>query len=760
MLTFEPLESRDLLAVITVTTNIDEFDGSIADGDVSLRDALDAANEQDTIDFDASLSGEEIRLTLGDLQITTSLTIDGSALDEPVTIRRRATLFTVDDGNTRTDSNVILRGLHVQGDLSISTKEDLEIVNATISGAQQCAIDAAGTDDDKVRVTIRNSDLVGNLCGLNAVDSVVYIDSSSVIRNGTGIRVFDSNLHLESSSVTQNLENGVDARDGSIVDITSSSISSNGKSGLDLAQSTLTATQSTISNNQGRGIDASLRHMSASIEVESSTISDNGGHGLYARSNGGDESRLGSTLVVTVSSSTISNNKGTGIHAQAFHANLHVRVSDSNITGNTTVGNGGGIHALSEGSYFSLAIENDVPVAGYLSITSSTISGNSATEDGGGVFHQTYCEKVPWRIRDIPLEIRSSVITGNSAGRDGGGVHGLGTPHPYYSSCERGNAAVHGSTVHNNNAGRNGGGILGAGELVNSTISSNSATGTGGGVHQAPRLQAVSSTITQNESSTVGGVSDAPGATFRNTILAGNVGMDLDDSENVTLESSLTDTDPMLTPLGNFGGPTPTHVLLPSSPAIDAGTLSEDEEPLEFDQRGEPFHRVVGTSIDIGAVEYRESNATIDFDGDGQVGCHDADALVQAIAVPNPSSIFDQNGDGLVNEFDLDLWLVRAGRERSSQQAFVRGDVNLDGVVDAIDLNQIGKHWQHSDVGWCGGDVNADSKVDELDLNLLAKNWLDGKQADVAEPAIHGDRSFPTGPNQRRFAFGLPRRQR
>jgi hypothetical protein len=69
---------------------------------------------------------------------------------------------------------------------------------------------------------------------------------------------------------------------------------------------------------------------------------------------------------------------------------------------------------------------------------------------------------------------------------------------------------------------------------------------------------------------------------------------------------------PLLGPLGDNGGPTSTHALLPTSPAIDWGDPSAvpgaGNVPL-FDQRGPGFARVAdgdnlgGARIDIGAFE-------------------------------------------------------------------------------------------------------------------------------------------------------------
>lgn len=57
-------------------------------------------------------------------------------------------------------------------------------------------------------------------------------------------------------------------------------------------------------------------------------------------------------------------------------------------------------------------------------------------------------------------------------------------------------------------------------------------------------------------------------------------------------------TDPMLGPLQDNGGPTFTHELLPGSPAIYAGDPSFAPPPF-FDQRD----RVSGSRVDIGSFE-------------------------------------------------------------------------------------------------------------------------------------------------------------
>jgi hypothetical protein len=67
-------------------------------------------------------------------------------------------------------------------------------------------------------------------------------------------------------------------------------------------------------------------------------------------------------------------------------------------------------------------------------------------------------------------------------------------------------------------------------------------------------------------------------------------------------------TNPLLGPLQDNGGPTFTHALLPGSPAIDAGDPNYTPPP-STDQRGYP--RLYNGRIDIGSVELQPTPITI-----------------------------------------------------------------------------------------------------------------------------------------------------
>src|SRR5262245_8593649 len=77
---FEALEDRCLLA-ITVNTLTDELDGSIVDGDVSLRDAITAAPAGETINF-AVAGTINLKRHLGELLIGRNLTVTGPGANQ------------------------------------------------------------------------------------------------------------------------------------------------------------------------------------------------------------------------------------------------------------------------------------------------------------------------------------------------------------------------------------------------------------------------------------------------------------------------------------------------------------------------------------------------------------------------------------------------------------------------------------------------------------------------------------------------------
>ena len=160
--------------------------------------------------------------------------------------------------------------------------------------------------------------------------------------------------------------------------------------------------------------------------------------------------------------------------------------------------------------------------------------------------------------------------------------------------------------------------------MLECTLAGNSDfSGNGGAIDndQGP-LQLLQCTIAGNSAS-----EPAAGRNYLNTlamtncIIAGNGGEDIFNFTSSTINAggtnivvsiteqagstfngggSIISPAPMLAPLGNYGGPTPTMPPLSGSPAIDGGSAAAlAGEGFSVDQRGYP--RVFGARVDIGA---------------------------------------------------------------------------------------------------------------------------------------------------------------
>jgi hypothetical protein len=177
------------------------------------------------------------------------------------------------------------------------------------------------------------------------------------------------------------------------------------------------------------------------------------------------------------------------------------------------------------------------------------------------------------------------------------------------------NCTLSGNSADNsaNHAESFGGGLVNGGTatLNNCTLSGNSTyndgqfgEARGGGLVNGGTATLNNCTVSRNGTYTsldgygyVGGLDNSGTATLTNTIVASNFGGDLDGSLTAASTHNLIGGDPLLAPLGDYGGAGQTMPLLPGSPAIDAGT-SGPGIPVT-DQRG--LGRV--GAADIGACE-------------------------------------------------------------------------------------------------------------------------------------------------------------
>ncbi len=313
------------------------------------------------------------------------------------------------------------------------------------------------------------------------------------------------------------------------------------------------------------------------LAVTDCTLSDNSATanndvGTPAAAGGG----IYNTGTLTISGSTFRHNSASASGAALplssaggiFNAGT-LTLNNSAVSDNSTsayVGSGGGI-------------EN----SGMLLVTNSTISDNTAVGLGGGGGGGI--------DNGSTVTILNSTLSGNSADDGAGGaINNAGTL-TITNSTLSGNKDV-GGPKHDTGQG---GGINNTGSLTvtDSTISANSAgqNGSGAGIYNAGKLTANMSIFANRDTANLDSAS-------RGTFLS--LGHNLfSDKPDVALSSTdLVNTDPLLGPLANNGGPTFTQALVPGSPAIDAGVAVAG---VTTDQRG--VHRPQGPAPDIGAFE-------------------------------------------------------------------------------------------------------------------------------------------------------------
>jgi len=312
----------------------------------------------------------------------------------------------------------------------------------------------------------------------------------------------------------------------------------------------------------------------------------------------------GGSATLTILNSSVSANyadgAGGGIYNYAYNdGSATVSLMDSTVNDNTAAhsdfpccgsGTGGGVY----NSGGTLTITNSVVSNNLAGVTDPFPFGN-----GGGIFN------------DGTLMITDSTISGNEAYLSGGGIENGGTLTIDGSTVTRNRA----SGVHDGQPWGHGGGISGTVTFTNSTLSGNYASLNGGGIDGGGAI--TNSTLSDNNG---GGISVSASLEIGNTILnAGARGANISNNGamvtshgyNVSSDDGggflngpgdQINTDPLLGPLQNNGGPTSTHALLPGSPAIDTGDPKFTPPPL-YDQRDSPFVRVFNNRIDVGSFE-------------------------------------------------------------------------------------------------------------------------------------------------------------
>ncbi|RIK98797.1 MAG: hypothetical protein DCC71_20775 [Proteobacteria bacterium] len=350
---------------------------------------------------------------------------------------------------------------------------------------------------------------------------------------------------------------------------------------------------SQVLRSSGPGIQIGIGGWSGGFQIRRSLIAYNAGPGVRADESDG-----------TIEDTRIEENGGPGYFSN----------SDGGVTirRSTLRGNQGGGYACSNG-YGNYD---------FIDLFESAIVDNVASTGGGGVSCLGQVG-VPSGIR-----IFRSTISGN-VGATAGGVHAT-------------DLTLEDSTLVDNVGGEVGGLLLQGhviGPLVHdpvavlqrSLIAANDGPG-------APDCAAV--------------VGEAGSFTGADNLIGDGTGCSFASGIATLVGDATNPIDPLLAPLDEVNSATPSHALLPGSPALDAIPIATcaAAPPFATDQLG--VSRPQGGGCDIGAIEVTACRNGGDDDGDGavdfpsDVGCR---AVTGTKESPQCSDGIDNDGDGGVD---------------------------------------------------------------------------------------------------------------
>ena len=327
----------------------------------------------------------------------------------------------------------------------------------------------------------------------------------------------------------------------------------------------------TITGGQTTGCGGGVYLRSGTLAVIQSTIGGN----LAEESSGGGIYNYDGTLTVT--QSTISGNSAESSGGGIYNDNGTLTATHSTISGNSAESYGGGIY------------NND----GTLTVTQLTINGNSSESYGGGIFDNSGA-----------VTVTESTIFGNS-GSSGGGIF-ISSSGVTAGSSGTASLVVTNSTFITNSARGSGGGIFSSGTLdvTNSTFSDNSASGDGGGIASHGALTLNNTVLAYNIAPGSPEIYHSP-----NSSADGSHNLIADGAEQTAFQhgesGNLVGIDPLLSDPILFDDGIWGRLLLPDSPALDAGSnalaVGPDGSPLTQDICGND--RIQNGTVDIGAIE-------------------------------------------------------------------------------------------------------------------------------------------------------------
>lgn len=445
--------------------------------------------------------------------------------------------LTIDGGN-----NITISGNDLFQVLVVSFGK-FNLNNITVQKGKGFVNAGAISNSSTGTVTISNTNFLSNTAPSAGADG------GAIVNSGTA-----AILHIWNSTFRANLssdQGGAVYVSAGNVSITGTQfISNTGALGGAIAQpgGVVTITSSSFSLNRSSSSGGAIESFSiGGLNVINSSFDNNA---TTINGDGGAIDNAVSNTAITITTSSLSNNSAQG-KGGAVSIFGRVAISNSNFLNNQSLATagegGGGIYIIHNSSISS-------------TISHSSITSNSA-DFGGGIF-----------IGKGAVAITNTTLSGNTAKRDGGGLYSTGT-----TTTTLNNVTVAYNIADNdNNTSGNGGGIFrntGVVNAKNTIIAPNTDKGS-----EAPDC---SGTLVSQGNNFLGLATGCTGLT-----------------DGVNSDHVANPTDPLLLPLGYYGGSTLVHALSAASAALNNGN---NATCASTDQRG--VARPIGGTCDIGAFE-------------------------------------------------------------------------------------------------------------------------------------------------------------
>tara|TARA_R110002049_G_scaffold4601_5_gene32561 strand:+ start:774565 stop:780117 length:5553 start_codon:yes stop_codon:yes gene_type:complete len=599
--------------------------------------------------------------------------------------------------------------------------------NATIDGGtvrgNTAAREGGGLWNGSGTMTVTATLIEGNTASGDAGDD----GGGGIFNNGGTLRINDA-------VIRDNVANGASGSGGGLfslageVTIDNTTIAQNGANraggGIEIVDGDLGLTATDLIDNDadgtitggvanpGNGGGLHVSGMSGTtVTIDGGIVSGNSagseGGGLWNQSGSTLRVQNGIRISGNVASGDAADNGGGGI----FNNGGTVEINDALINENSsegTAGSGGGIF-------------ND---GGIVTVIGTEISGNSANRAGGGIESNgeasTTLTLVDLLNNDTgpspgnggglhitgpgDVQIVDSTVSGNTATNEGGGLW----------NSAAGVMTVDGSTIVGNQSPVGGGvfndGIGGDVTLINSTVSKNIATGSGGGIAtEGGTTSLISVTVAENVAATGGGLANlgTRDVSITNTIVDGNsaaAGPDV--SGSVAGDFNL---------ISNTNGAAVTGV----SNILD---VSAALEPLADNGGPTLTHALMPASAAVNAgtlagLDVDQRNVDRPQDGAADIGSFESESVGTVDApLQNQIAPLDVTGDGMVSQVDV-FRIINFIYRNNRSTGLVAGELQTSDVNTQASSSNPVKSFV---------DVSGDNRVTPIDVlrvvNALNRN--------------------------------------